>query len=69
MHVLSKMPMELTKMIAGALVYGELKAKSTKLRAPWMSTSKEAIERLKLTFQAMMTIVSVRWTNRGQGGR
>ncbi len=46
-------------MMEGACVYGELNARSTKFRAPWMSTSKDAIDMLKLTFQAACVRVCV----------
>lgn len=39
-------------MMEGGWVYGELKARSTKFRAPWMSTSNEGMVMLKFTFQA-----------------
>ena len=51
--VLPKVPMELTKMIAGGRVYGELNAKSTKFRAACMSISNDAMVMLKLTFHAV----------------
>ena len=43
---------ELVKTTVGALAYGELIARSTKLRAPCTSGSNVAIERLKSTVQA-----------------
>ena len=55
-----KTPTELTKIIVGAGVYGELSARSMKLRAPCMSTSKDAIDMLKFTFQAATVLPSQR---------
>ena len=51
-YALENTPMELTKIMDGGCVYGEFRARSTKFRAPWMSTSKDAMDMLKLTFQA-----------------
>lgn len=50
--VLVKTLIEPTNTIVGAFVKGELMARSTRFRAPWMSGSNEATDRLKLTFQA-----------------
>ena len=56
-----KTPTELTSVTVGAFVYGELSARSTKLRTPWMSCSKDAIDKLKSTFHATLQLASHHW--------
>ena len=51
-HVLEKTLMELTKTMAGGTVYGELSARSTKLRVPWRSASNDVMDILKFIVQA-----------------